>query len=133
MRRLGILAASAAAALAVGCTDPMVTGEITPGVWGGAGMLMAVADTGASVQFNCASGWVSAPLTVTGGHFTWNGSYKRVFGAPGAPPDSAHPATYTGTASDNRINVVVDVPDLQLQAADVELVLGRSAQLALCP
>ena len=116
----------------MGCTDPIP--GIQQGVWGGAGAQMTVSDTGAVLQFNCASGAIKQPLTVNGqGEGQWSGTYLRASGAPNTPPDTPHAATYTATVHNGHMSLLPSVPDLLIEFVAVDLVQGQPGQLAICP
>lgn len=118
--------------LEIGCQGP--PGFVTKGTYGGVGAEMTVTDTGASVQFNCASGVITQQLKLSGnGDFTWSGTYTRIFAVPMGPTDSAHVATFSGTARGSRVIFQVNVPDISVIAGPYDVSRDQASQLAICP
>jgi len=126
------LAAGVLACAACSTTSPF--DQLPAGTWGGQGAELKATAANASIQYNCASGVISAvPSVGADGQFAWAGTYARTFPAPGTPPDTQHPATYHGAATRTHVTIAVTVPDLAIESEPVTLTLGQQATLALCP
>jgi len=85
------------------------------GIWGGQHIQFHVSDGSAAIEYDCAHGSITGPLTFdTEGRFSWRGSYIRERGGPVRIDDkvNSQPATvlYAGIAPGlpqgaNQINV----------------------------
>ena len=118
--------------LILDCSDPVP--GIPTGDWGGDGVSMTVSDSGATLLFNCASGTITQPLSVSAqGDGTWSGTYRRASPLPGSVPDTNHPATYHGHVQGATMTLLPSVPDLLIEFVPVTVTFGHPPNLALCP
>jgi len=132
--RLPFLTISCLAFLAAGCialTGP--SGILSPGVWGGEGILLTVTATGATVDYGCDAGTIDEPLTP--GSFTASGTYAFGRGGPRHPDDpplKAHAARYEGTTNGGTMQLAVTLPELSRRVGEFRLVRGRQPLLDRC-
>jgi len=111
-----------------------VTG-IAPGTWGGEHMGMVVTDTGASIEFDCASGRVTQALSVDpDGSFNWQGLFF-----PGHPGPSRidekldpHVAQYSGRATGDHMTINLRVPDSLNISQSFTLTHGANPDVFKC-
>lgn len=105
------------------------------GSWGGAHIGMVVTDTGATIQYDCATGTIAQSLALLpDGSFTWHGVHY-----PGHPGPTrigevpvGHAATYTGRATSDRLTLTLSVPDLGMPAQTFELTRDGAARVFRC-
>lgn len=117
-----------------GC--PGTTPDRLPdGNWGGQHIGMVVTDSGAAIQYDCATGTITQPLALEpGGAFTWSGVHYPGHGGPvriGEVP-VGHPATYSGHATADRLTLTLSVPDLGVAPQTFELTKGGAAAVFRC-
>ncbi len=109
--RIGLLALGVALA---GCAgDPPE--RIPPGVWGGVGLALTVADEGAAAEFDCATGVVPEPLALdASGRFAIRGTVTLGHGGPdreGQEPD-VRSAVYEGWLDDDLLLLSVRIENV---------------------
>ncbi len=109
--------------------------RVPDGNWGGQHMGMVVTDTGAKLDYDCASGAITQPLLLDGsGHFTWTGVHHIEHGGPifeGEQPNT-HAAKFTGDASSSRITITVTLTDTTYPSQTYSLTRGASPQVFKC-
>ena len=109
--------------------------QLPNGSWGGQHIGMTVTDTGAVIQYDCATGTITQPLSLDpGGSFTWRGVHYPGHGGPvriGEVP-VGHPATYTGHATTDKLTLTLAVPELGFTPQTFELTKGGAAQVFRC-
>ena len=124
--------------LLAGCSSGPVfpEGHLPPGSWGGEHLLMSVADSGATLEFDCAAGFIPGPLVVRDdGEFTWSGSFTPGLGGPVRQDEvrPAYPASYRGDTDGRRMVVRLVLPDsLKIAPQEYELHRGQSARVFKC-
>ena len=106
---------------------------VPPGVWGGDHIRMEVSLDGAEIEFDCARGTISAPLTLDAqGRFQVKGIYKRDTPAPAAAgADAGANAVYSGTLKGGAIHLEVSVSG-QSAVQSFNLVQGDQGTLTKC-
>src|SRR5437764_14800124 len=70
--------------LLAGCNSP-IQPDTRPavGVWGGAGVRIDVSESGAAVEYDCASGTIDQPIVADAhGRFSVRGTHVREHGGP---------------------------------------------------
>jgi hypothetical protein len=121
-------------ALGLTCPD-QVPDRVADGDWGGDHIGMVVSDTGATIEYDCAAGRIVGPLRVAGdGSFAWSGVHYPGHGGPtriDEPPD-AHQATYTGSATTDRLVLTVSLADNSQPPATFVLIRGGLARVFKC-
>src|SRR6266536_1964152 len=73
--------------------------RIAKGEWGGMHINLNVTDSSASIEYDCAHGEITGPLTLDRrGRFDLKGTHSREHGGPVRinEPDNSQPARYTG-------------------------------------
>jgi len=127
---IGIVLIATAAACPADYPD-----RVPPGSWGGQHIGMVVSDTGAVIEYDCASGVVAGPLTLGAqGEFDWSGTHIRGHGGPSRideTPD-AHPARYAGKATSNQMTLTLTVTDGSQPPQTFSLTRGANAGVFKC-
>lgn len=109
MRMRGAVVTAMTLGAIVSCTgaatgpDGRLVGE-----WGGVGAAFVAADSGGSVEFDCAHG-TFAPLFAEDGRFQVAGTWSREGGPAFGDEGRTLPATYAGQALDGRLVFTVHV------------------------
>jgi hypothetical protein len=132
--RNAALASCALLAGSCGATSP--SPPVVPiGTWGGDHVSLSVTAAGATAQFDCASGTIAAPLTLTSsGSFDLPGVYVQGHGGPsqvGEPPD-AHPARWVGSTDGVAMTLSVRLTDSGRVIGPYTLVLGGPPHITVC-
>lgn len=121
---------------AMAFTCPADIPERVPnGNWGGNDMGMVVTDTGATLEYDCASGAITQPLLLDGsGHFNWTGVHHIEHGGPifEGEPQNTHAARYTGSATSNRITITITLTDTTYPTQTYTLVRGANPRVYKC-
>jgi len=117
-------------------SDPSSAGRlerVPNGPWGGQHVRLAVDDTGATIDFDCAHGRLEEPLVLDEqGAFDVKGTMVPE-GGP-APPDETkktQPARYKGTTDGNRMILTLVLEDGQ-SAGTFDLTKGAVSRLFKC-
>ncbi|HKP47626.1 MAG TPA: hypothetical protein VJT50_13585 [Pyrinomonadaceae bacterium] len=104
------------------------------GTWGGQHIHIEITNGAAQIEYDCAHGEISGPLTIDRrGNFSWHGYYTRE--APGPirlgknPPRLA--ATYSGTITDDAMSLTVTLADGQ-QLDSFTLKRGATGRITKC-
>jgi hypothetical protein len=125
-------------ALFCGCNEnPMAatSGDIRVGLWGGDHVRMTVAETGASIEFDCAHGTVEeTPRSDAEGHFELAGTYVPEHPGPirEGEQEDRHPARYSGKTDGSTLTVTVTLLDQDQQLGPYTLTYGRTPRLFKC-
>ena len=104
------------------------------GEWGGEHVNMNVGDGSAKLEFDCAHGYISGPLTVDEhGKFQLRGTFTPERGGPIRAGESAreHPATYSGEINGNTMTLIVKV-DNSDDKETFTLEKNKAARLVKC-
>jgi len=103
------------------------------GVWGGNHIRMEVNSDGAELEFDCARGKISAPITLDAqGRFRLKGLYKRETPAPAAADaDMSANAVYSGTLKGSTLHLEVSISG-QSDVKSFDLAQGDQGTLAKC-
>lgn len=122
------LAVAAAGASAATCTTE-IPDRVPTGDWGGEHVSMVVSDSGALLEYDCATGRITEPLRLDSrGDFEWSGAHVPGHGGPvriDEPFDSL-PARYAGHATRDRITMTLSIPGSTLSAQTFSLVRGSA-------
>jgi hypothetical protein len=109
--------------------------QLPIGSWGGQHIGMVASDTGATIEYDCASGVIAGPLRLGAqGEFDWSGTHFRGHGGPirvDEVPD-AHPARYTGRATANDMTMTLTLLDGTMPPQTFTLARGANAGVFKC-
>jgi hypothetical protein len=111
------------------------TVPVPPGNWGAAGVNLVVAENGATIEYDCASGEITQKLMIDErGGFRVDGVYTRRY--PGALRvkflPKPQPARYEGKISGNKMTLRVTLTETGKALEEVVLERGKSARLHKC-
>lgn len=111
-----------------------LTGPVSPGDWGGEHIGLVVAQNGATVEYDCASGTIDQPLVAARGRFTAVGSHTRGHGGPAREDEipDRHPARYDGRIDGETMVLEVTLIDSGEKLGSYTLVRGRSPRVLKC-
>ena len=88
---------------------PQTTAPLAAGVWGGDHVTLTITDTGARLQFDCATGAIAAPIVAANGRFDGAGVFTRE--RPGAQRVGDAPAgaaaRYRGVLAGNTMTLEI--------------------------
>jgi hypothetical protein len=112
---------------------PPGSNRLPAGAWGGMHVILEVTDTDASLQFDCAHGVISGPISLDkDGNFDVPGTY--VSEGPGPireGQEQAPNARYSGTVRDDAMTLKVRVENSDVKG-DFSLALGKSGKIWKC-
>lgn len=108
---------------------------VASGDWGAAGIRLTVEESGAQIQYDCASGEITEKLTVDAdGNFAVNGTHTRLAPGPirvGFEPKS-QPARYEGKVSGGTMTFKVVLTESKTTVGEFKLELGKTPRLHRC-
>jgi hypothetical protein len=108
--------------------------RIPRGEWGGTHISMDVGDRSATIEYDCAHGEISGPLTIDGeGKFELRGTFTPERGGPVRADETqrAQPAIYSGTIKGNTMSLTLKVGDSD-ETEKFTLEKGKPGQLVKC-
>lgn len=135
VRSIAMLGGAVLLVAAAGPEDCQGPHQVVAGTWGGEHMGMVVADTGASIEYDCASGRITQPLTLgPGGDFSWTGLFFPGHPGPVRVGDepAPHAAVYSGRVSGDEMKVTLRVPDSLDITQSFTLRRGASSNVFRC-
>jgi hypothetical protein len=109
--------------------------RLPTGTWGGLHVALAVSEAGAHLDFDCASGEISEPLTVDGdGKLAADGVYIRERPGPqrvgDEPPKT--PARFTGKIDGDTLTFEVTLTESKQSVGTFSVTRGREPQVFKC-
>jgi len=109
--------------------------RIQSGSWGGPHIRLEVESNSATVNYDCAHGTITGPLTIDSkGRFTWKGTHQREGPGPirvnRPPTDQA--VIYTGTVSGKTMTMTVKFAESGETVDTFTLQLGRAGRVFKC-
>jgi hypothetical protein len=110
------------------------TGVLPAGTWGGDHILLVVNDTIASLEFDCATGRIPAPILLEEGFFISAGTYTADIGGP-AREGTVNPpqlASYQGRVAGDRMSISVSLLGAQEAIGRFELKRGSTGRVFKC-
>lgn len=109
--------------------------RVATGTWGGEHVGLTVTDTGAHVEFDCASGDITQPLALDArGNLSVEGVYVREHGGPiqvGEVPDRK-PARYAGRVAGTTLTIDVILTDSNEKIGTFTLERGAGSGVRKC-
>lgn len=121
--------------IAAGPCSSGVSGPILPGEWGGEHIGLVVSDTGATVEYDCASGTIDQRIVSdAGGNFVATGTHTRGHGGPSREnevPDR-HPARYNGWTDGDTMTLSGTLTDSGESIGSYRLFRGQSPRVFKC-
>lgn len=95
---------------AIGMPPNKQANHVATGTWGGEHIILEVSEKGAEVEFDCARGQVSQPMTLNQkGDFDVPGTFSPEHGGPVLrdEPAASNPARYSGHVDGNTMTLTV--------------------------
>ncbi len=105
------------------------------GVWGGNHIRMEVSGNGATLEFDCAHGKISGPLTLDRlGRFQAKGTFSREHGGPIRENEDAatQPAKYSGAIKDKTMMLSITLTNSSESVGTFTLRQGSVGRLVKC-
>src|SRR6266550_4722540 len=84
--------------------------RLSHGTWGGQHIQFQVNDGSVAIEYDCAHGSITGPLTIDQqGRFSWHGVYTRERGGPIRlhDQDNSQPAIYSGRIKDDTMTLTL--------------------------
>ncbi len=109
--------------------------RMVTGTWGGQHISLEISGRSASIEFDCASGTIDAPLTLDSkGHFTWRGYYNRQHGGPIRRDENSigQPAMYTGWIKGDSMTLTVTLAATREAFGTYTLTRGSQGRVFKC-
>ena len=105
------------------------------GLWGGQGISMEVTDSGATLDFDCASGTITEPITLdSAGKFSAKGRFARHRPGPTREDDDTEgqPATYSGVVDGENLTLTITLAKNSEKVGDFTLAHGKMGRIRRC-
>src|SRR5260370_15480914 len=109
--------------------------RIASGSWGGQHIRMDVGANSATIEYDCANGSITGPLSLASNrHFTWHGTHVMEHGGPVRSDETAnqHPASYSGWIKDDTMTLTVKLTDKNQTIGTFSLTHGRAGKVFKC-
>jgi hypothetical protein len=116
-------------------STPKKMPRFVTGTWGGQHIRMHVSQRSASVEFDCANGAITVPLTLNRkGEFSWRGFFSRERGGPVRTDEKPNrePALYTGSISGNTMTLTIKLMDSNEDLGTFTLKHGSAGRVLKC-
>lgn len=110
-------------------------GRVTVGVWGGPDVEMEVTQQGATLEFDCAQGTISEPLSLdAAGKFLAKGTFQSQHGGPirKDEPSRSVDVVYTGIVQGDTMRLEFSLGDDKESQEKFTLVRGQTGKLRKC-
>ncbi len=107
---------------------------VATGLWGGRGISLQVDERGARVEYDCAHGEITGPLSLNDrGEFEAAGKYvPETPGPTRVGAEYEHMARYAGRVQGDRMTLTVTLADTQEKIGTFTLEHGRGPALVKC-
>jgi hypothetical protein len=107
---------------------------VVNGTWGGDHAVLEITATSASIEFDCAHGTLTVPLTLTQGTFDVTGDYIQEHGGPIRSDETVdrQQARYTGTVSGNTMALLVTLTATGEDRGTYSLMRGSTGRVFKC-
>jgi len=115
-------------------SGPIMQRKIS-GVWGGQGISMEATDTGAMLDFDCASGTITEAITPDGaGKFSVKGRFARQRPGPTREDDNneGQPATFSGVIDGENLTLTITLTKNSEKVGDFTLTHGKMGRIRRC-
>jgi hypothetical protein len=119
--------------LSTGST-PMSQRKIS-GLWGGQGISMEATDSGATLDFDCASGTITEPIVPdSAGKFSVKGRYARQRPGPTREDENTEgqPANYSGVVDRENLTLTITLTKNSEKVGDFKLAHGKIGRIRRC-
>ena len=114
------------------CSADVFPTAVPQGSWGGEHVAVTVTSTGARVEFDCAHGTLTQPLTLdSNGQFGVAGTFTRE-GGPTPVIEPAVPATYSGRLQGTILRLTVTLSGSNQPLDTFTLAQGRTPTITKC-
>ena len=115
---------------------PSAQEPVPTGVWGGKGIQLTVTADGAGIDYGCDSGTIDEKLVADSyGKFRARGTHVFGTGGPRKPGDPApkpREARYEGVRNGDKLELSVQLPELNRSLGKFTLQLGQRPTLERC-
>jgi len=105
------------------------------GTWGGQHIRITVERGSASIEYDCATGTITGPLTINrNGSFSWKGFHTAQHGGPVRREEESNrqQATYSGSISGDTMTLRVKVSGKDEDTETYTLERGSSGEVFKC-
>ena len=105
------------------------------GLWGGPGISMEVTHSGATLDFDCASGVITEPIVLDhAGKFSAKGLYTRHHPGPTREDENkdGQPATYSGVVDGENLSLTITLVKNLEKAGNFTLAHGKTGRIRRC-
>ena len=109
--------------------------KLAKGVWGGQHIRLEVTDSGANIEFDCASSTIGEPIVLDRqGKFDVRGKYMPEHGGPIRRDEesNSYSVRYVGHASDKESTLTITIPDKKETIGNFTLTRGSDGRLMKC-
>jgi len=133
--RFLILPIVAAMVLQTLCSNTPMEQRKISGLWGGQGISMEATDSGATLDFDCASGTITEPiLPDTAGKFSVKGRFARQRPGPTREDDNTEgqPASYSGVVNGENLTLTITLAKNSEKVGDFTLAHGKIGRIRRC-
>lgn len=115
-------------------SSPRKKQRLATGTWGGQSIRIAVRNGSAAIEYDCANGTITGPLTLDGkGNFRWKGTHARERGGPTRMGDSqGEPAIYSGSVKGSTLTLTVKLESVEEPIGTFTLVRGNQGKIFKC-
>jgi len=115
-------------------STPMSQRKIN-GLWGGQGISMEATDSGATLEFDCASGTITEPIVLdSAGKFSAKGRFARQRPGPTREDDNTEgqPASYSGVVDGENLTLTITLTKDSEKVGDFTLAHGKIGRIRRC-
>jgi hypothetical protein len=113
---------------------PRYVRHLPTGIWGGQHIRIDVAGKTASIEYDCANGTITGPLTINSrGEFKWRGAHSRERPGPVRfEQPNQNPAVYSGWVKGGAMSLTVRLADTGEELGTFTLSRGSSGRVFKC-
>ena len=117
-----------------GASRPRKMQRLSTGTWGGPNIRIQVETGSATIDYACAHGTITGPLTFDSkGRFTWRGTHTSEGPGPvRAEESNGSPAIYTGSVSGDKMTLTVKLSDTRHVGDTFTLTRGGKVRIFKC-